>query len=220
MLTLCASSLSDRDGWKQAGVRLPAFDRDAMITSTRETPVWLHFGAGNIFRGFVARIGQELLNKGLATTGIIAVDSFDYEIIEKIYRPFDHLTLMADLASDGNIGYEIIGSVADAICADVSDAAQWEKLEAVFRSPSLQVVSFTVTEKGYSLNGLSGELLPIVERDIFEGPEHACHLMSVVTALLLERFHAGATPIAISCVTALLRSLPRGPVAVLPARIS
>ncbi len=198
MLTLTANSLSDRSHWEQVGVRLPEFDREAMIEATLASPTWLHFGAGNIFRGFVARIGQELLNKGLAMTGILAVDSFDYEIIEKIYRLFDHLTLMADLSSDGNIGYEIIGSVADAICADVSDALQWQKLKEIFCSPSLQVVSFTVTEKGYSLQGLSGELLPIVERDIFEGPEHACHLMSVVTALLLERYHAGAVPIAMS----------------------
>ncbi len=54
-----------------------------------EAPVWLHFGAGNIFRGFLAAAQQTLLNTGRADTGILAAESFDFQIIDQVYSPYD-----------------------------------------------------------------------------------------------------------------------------------
>ena len=54
------------------GVKVPAFDRPAVIAATKEHPIWVHFGAGNIFRGFVAALQQRLLNEGESDKGIIA----------------------------------------------------------------------------------------------------------------------------------------------------
>ena len=51
-MKLCKAGLSDA-AWKQAGVKLPEFDIDKMRAATEESPVWVHFGAGNIFRGFI-----------------------------------------------------------------------------------------------------------------------------------------------------------------------
>ena len=98
-----------------------------MRKQTAETPVWVHFGAGNIFRGFVAMLQQELLNKGEATCGIIAGDTFDYDIIKKIYKPHDELTMMVGLKPDGTTEREIVASIADSVCADSTDAAEMEK---------------------------------------------------------------------------------------------
>ena len=67
------------------GVKLPAFDHEAMTAKTKEQPVWVHLGAGNIFRGLIAALQQRLLNEGLQHRGIIAADTFDYDIIDKIY---------------------------------------------------------------------------------------------------------------------------------------
>ena len=39
--------------------------------------------------------------------------------------------------------------------------------------------------------------MPVVQADIDEGPAHARHAMSMVTALLLERFQNGAAPLAV-----------------------
>ena len=55
----------------------------AVTAETKATPTWIHFGAGNIFRAFQANVCQNLLNDGTLSTGIIAAEGFDYEIIEK-----------------------------------------------------------------------------------------------------------------------------------------
>ena len=90
MLKLNAASLvseEGRAGWAAAGVALPGFDHAAMCAATKAHPIWVHFGAGNIFRGFIAKLQQQLLNQGLAQKGIVAADTFDYDIIDKIYTP-------------------------------------------------------------------------------------------------------------------------------------
>ena len=52
----------------------PRFDIQAVRAATAKEPQWLHIGAGNIFRGFIAGIAQTLLNAGELTRGIIAAD--------------------------------------------------------------------------------------------------------------------------------------------------
>ena len=80
------SIINDAAAWQAKGVALPKFDIAAMRKRTAETPQWVHFGAGNIFRGFIAALQQKLLNQGLADRGIIAADTFDYEIISRKLR--------------------------------------------------------------------------------------------------------------------------------------
>lgn len=195
---LCLEALQDKAGWQAVGVKLPQFDVQSMRAQTAETPVWVHFGAGNIFRGFVAMLQQRLLNAGEATCGIIAGDTFDYDIIKKIYKPHDELTMMVGLRPDGTTEREIVASIADSVCADSSDAAEMAKLQKIFVSPSLQMVSFTITEKGYALRNIKGELMPVVVEDMKAGPAGARHAMSMVAALMYERYKAGAYPIALA----------------------
>lgn len=183
--------------WDNAGVELPAFDIDKMRAQTEQTPEWLHFGAGNIFRGFIADLAQKLLNEGLAQTGIIAADTFDYEIIDKIYKPYDNLTLLALMNADGSLEKRIVASVAEGLHADSSDSAYWNKLKAIFSADSFKMASFTITEKGYSLFGMNGELSPVAAADIANGPDKPVHAMSVVASLVLERYKKGAKPIAL-----------------------
>ena len=59
-LNLTAAGLADQKAWEAAGYALPSYDREAMITRTKESPCWVHFGAGNIFRAFQANTAQEL----------------------------------------------------------------------------------------------------------------------------------------------------------------
>ena len=73
--------------WKEKGYELPAYDREAVKKSTKEAPVWVHFGAGNIFRAFPAECLQRLLNEGNYNKGVIVAESFDHEIITKAYQP-------------------------------------------------------------------------------------------------------------------------------------
>ena len=91
-MKLCYEGLKDWDLWASAEVKLPGFDWKAMCLETEKSPLWVHFGAGNIFRGFIARLQQELLNKELVKSGIVAADTFDYGIIDEIYTPHDSMT--------------------------------------------------------------------------------------------------------------------------------
>ena len=196
MLELKLSQLDKKADWQAAGVKLPEFDVQAMIKETSERPVWLHFGAGNIFRGFIAVLQQRLLEQRLEKSGIIASDTFDYDLIDRIYAPFDNLTLLVGLKPDGTTEKEIVASVGESLRGDITDKEEMARMKAIFTNPSLQMVSFTITEKGYALNGIDGGFTPLVVADMEAGPEKVRHAMSFVTAMLWERFKAGAYPIA------------------------
>ncbi|MEE3350807.1 MAG: mannitol dehydrogenase family protein, partial [Saccharofermentanaceae bacterium] len=197
-LSMTRDSLNNVSDWSDRNVRLPQFDISEVRKKSAESPTWLHFGAGNIFRGFIARLSQDLLNQGLISTGIIAADTFDYEIIDRIYRPYDDLTLMVDLKPDGSTGYEIIGSVTESRKADPNDQGEMQRLREIVSNPSLQVISFTITEKGYALRDMHGNLLPIVKSDMEQDPCLAHHAMSILCALVWARFQNGAAPLALA----------------------
>lgn len=197
MLQLNLEGIKDKSAWQERNVKLPEFDVQAMMAETKNNPVWVHFGAGNIFRGFIAALQQSLLNQGLEKSGIIAADTFDYDIIDQIYRPHDNMTLMVSLLPDGTMKKEVIASIGAGLRASTEFPEDMEQLKAVFRNPSLQMVSFTITEKGYALKNIEGAYLPVVQQDFENGPEKCSHAMSKVTALLLERFLSGGTPVAV-----------------------
>lgn len=195
-MKLSYQGIQDKQGYAAAQVALPQYDWAKMAEKTAEKPVWVHFGAGNIFRGFIAGLQQRLLNAGLAESGIVAAETFDYDIIDKIYVPHDSMTLIVSLKADGSTQKEVIASIAKGIKANCADEAQWQQLTDVFTAPSLQMASFTITEKGYALRNMKGELMPVVVSDMENGPKQAHHAMAVVAAMLYARYQAGAMPIA------------------------
>ncbi len=69
------------------------------------------FGAGNIFRAFPAAILNDALNTGKYDRGVIVVESFDYEIIDKAYRPYNNLSLLVSLQCNGTIEKKVIASI-------------------------------------------------------------------------------------------------------------
>lgn len=196
-MKVALNALKDREGWAKAGVALPEFDVAAMTEATRANPIWLHFGGGNIFRAFIAALQQKLLNQGLSDRGIIAADTFDVDNIRLIYGGYDNLTMNVTLNADATIDKEIIASVAEALVAQPSEKADYARLIEIVRNPSLQMISFTITEKGYALRGMDGDYSPVVKADIENGPSSAHHAMSIVCALLYERFMAGKSKIAV-----------------------
>ncbi|GHU93389.1 mannitol dehydrogenase [Clostridia bacterium] len=193
-MTMNMSSLLNKAEWEAAGVKLPLYDVSEMTAKTNASPIWVHFGAGNIFRGFVASLQQKLLDEGYAGKGIVAAETFDYDIIDKIYAPCDNLTMNVILNADATTSCEIIAAIAEALKADDSGKA---RLAEIFSDPGLQLISFTITEKGYALTGADGGLLPVVESDIAKGPAHAKHAMSIAAALLYRRYQSGRHPLAV-----------------------
>ncbi|MBQ6672926.1 MAG: mannitol dehydrogenase family protein [Spirochaetales bacterium] len=179
-----------RGQWAAKGYRLPQYDIAEMRKNTEKAPKWVHFGGGNIFRIFLAARMQNLLDKGLADSGIIVGEGFDGEVIEKGYAPYDNLTINVTLKADGSIDKEVCASVADAmICS--TQRPEWKKFVNIFTNPSLQMVSFTITEKGYATAP------GYVQEDIKRGPENCTTICCMVVSLLNERFKAGAFPIAV-----------------------
>ncbi len=195
-MKLIDSLEKDRASFIEAGYRLPRFDRKAVTERTLETPEWIHFGAGNIFRAFIAAAHQKTLEAGGAETGLVVVGGHDFEVIDLAYRPYDNLTALATLNADGTVDKTVIGSVVKSVTADPR-SADWDWLAKAFRSPSLQMVSLTITEKGYSLTEGRGEYRNDVLRDFAEGPAHPSHTIGRLAALCHERFVAGGMPVAL-----------------------
>lgn len=193
-MKLNINNLNNKYFWKNANIEIPKYDISRVRENTNENPTWIHFGAGNIFRVFLARISDSLLNDNLIDNGIIAVDTHstgktdDYDMLEKIYKPFDNLALLTLIKNNGDINKKIIGSITDILHADFIN--YYEPLRKIFISNSLQIASFTITEKGYSIERLS-------EKDLnFQNDEkNLSNIMAMITKLLFERYKNGAHPI-------------------------
>lgn len=196
-MKLSAKGLENRSVWESKKYELPGFNHEKMISETLKEPVWVHFGAGNIFRGFPAVLMQNLLNKGETAKGIIVGEGFDYDIIDKIYTPHDDISLLVTLNADGTISKKVVASIAAAWKCDSSFKKEWNDFKKVFANPSLQMVTFTITEKGYAL-GQGDSYFPFVESDFLAGPDGKLNsMMSKITALVYHRFESGKKPLAL-----------------------
>ena len=181
---LCSGNFNAGE-WEAKGYQLPKFDLAAVRKKTHDEPTWVHFGGGNIFRAFPAAILNDALNTGKYDRGVIVAETFDFEVIDKAYTPYNNLSLLVSLQSSGTIEKKVIASVTEALKADFQ-FDDWNRLVEIFRKPSLQMISFTITEKGYSVApaDLERGLKPVLA-------------MGKVTALLLERFQAGQLPLTV-----------------------
>ena len=171
--------------WERKGYLLPKFDIAAVREKTRREPTWVHFGGGNIFRAFPAAMLNDALNTGRYDRGVIVAETFDFEVVDKAYAPYDNLSLSVSLKSDGTVEKKVIASVTEALKADYQ-FEDWQRLVDIFRNPTLQMISFTITEKGYGYN----------EADLARGLKPVFAL-GKVTALLFERWQAGKLPLTV-----------------------
>lgn len=159
--------------WAQNGYDLPKFD---VARVRAAAPRWVHFGAGNIFRSFIACAQQTVLDKGLCDHGIVVCEGFDPEIVERAYRPFDNLSVAVSLKANGGIDKRLVASVVESLTF-----ADMARLQEIFASPALQMASFTITEKGY-------------DPKFAHAPGS---LMGTLADLLRHRMRTSAAPIAL-----------------------
>lgn len=196
MLVLSNQGLENQDEWVAAGYALPQFNRQEVIAQTKKEPMWIHFGAGNIFRAFQANVVQKLLNDGILTQGLTVCEGYDYEIIEKMNHPHDDYSLLITLKADGSVEKTVVGSVAESLVLDTNNELSYTRLKEIFSSSSLQMATFTITEKGYSLVNGQGLLLPDISNDLDNGPHKTTSYLGKMVSLLYTRFLAGEKPIA------------------------
>lgn len=195
-MKLNKKGLENRAEWEAKGYQLPQYDHDKMVAATKENPFWIHFGAGNLFRAFHARVVEDMLNRGELDRGIIAVEGFDYEIVEKRYLPHDNLGIAVTLKADGTIEKKVVGAVAESVPLDSHSEQHYGRLKEIFSKDSLQMATFTITEKGYSLVNGKGEQLADITADFAAGPQAPDSYLGKVASLLYTRYKAGEKPIA------------------------
>lgn len=179
---------NEKQLFEERGYQLPQYDRNLVRKKTAQSPTWLHFGCGNLFRAFTATILDDLLNSGDYDQGIIAVEGYDDELIDKAYIPYDGLSLNVIMKADGTICKRVVGSITETLTCAKQRQEDIKRIKEVFIQPSLQVVSLTITEKGYSILNADTSYHKQIMPD---------HLMGKITYLLLERYYKGAYPIAL-----------------------
>lgn len=184
------------DELAEAGIALPKHDVDAARAAGAAQPVWIHFGGGNLYRAFHAQIAQDLADKGLLTRGVVVAETFRPFTLDEVYGPYNFDILQVVMNADGTLDERVLAVTAGGVFANSQRPEDLARAKRYFESPELQLATFTITEKGYGLRDAAGELLPYVADELAAGPAHAASTMGIVAALLLARFNAGATPVA------------------------
>lgn len=182
--------------FEAAGITVPQYDQTKIVAAAEKAPVWVHFGGGNLFRCFHAKIAQDLLNDGKMSSGVIVAETYDDDVIAKMYQPYDNRMLQVIMKADNTYEEHLIASVADSIYYNRANASGWAQLKSVFEQSSLQFVTMSITEKGYALTDINGALTPQAQEDITSAPDEAQTNMGAIARLLLARYNAGQYPIA------------------------
>ena len=195
-MQLNRAGLADKSAWEAKGYALPSFDYETVQKNTKENPFWVHFGVGNIFRAFQCNVVQNLLNAGVLDRGLTVAEGYDYEIIEKMNRPHDDLSILVTLKANGTVEKSVTGSIMESLALDSHDDTQFSRLKEIFAKDSLQMCTFTITEKGYNLNTPDGNFMAAVAEDMKNGPERPESYIGKVAALVYARYVSGKKPIA------------------------
>lgn len=116
-MKLTLEGIKNKEQWQEAGIGLPSYDVEKVAEETKKAPVWVHFGAGNIFRIFIGGLADTLLNNQEMDKGITCVETFDFDLVDKIYRPCDNLTLSVILKNDGTRDCRVLGALTEAVKA-------------------------------------------------------------------------------------------------------
>ena len=191
--------LSKRSTFDAMKINVPKFDPEIVRKKTETNPEWVHFGGGNLYRCFHAKVAQDLINAGEWSTGIIVVKTFGENIIQDFYHHLDYRSLTVTMKEDGSFDKELIASTAEALYFHESNRYDVQRLVNVFKNESLKLVTLTITEKAYAIKDSTGNLLKKIAQDIQSGPNFAKLQTTItkLTYLLVERFHAGAFPLAV-----------------------
>ena len=194
-MKLNLESLNNKTEWENIEVQIPTYSISTIRENTLRNPKWIHFGGGNIFRVFLAGLADTLIEEGYYNQGVLCVETFDTEIIHHIYESYDHLTLAITLKSDGSVDKKVIGSIVDAI--DIQSEMKWQRLKGILTQPDLQMISLTITEKGYSLYDVNGQYLPMIQEDMNSHFDHPRSTMAILCRLLYERYQSNKLPLAL-----------------------
>lgn len=168
-------------------MRRPAYERARIATGI------VHFGPGAFHRAHVAWFIEQLLTHD-ARWGICGVSLRSAELRDAL-APQDNLYTQVSLGSE--TPYQVIGALMQLLVAPESPEAVLQRLA----DPATRIVTITVTEKGYCLDG-SGNLdlaRSDVQRDLRQ-PYAPATVHGYLLEALRRRRLAGHAPLTIiSC---------------------
>jgi len=169
-----------------ANVEVPGYDRNSIVAGI------VHFGAGNFHRAHQAVYCDSLLNQGETQWGITGI-SLRSPTMRDNLAPQDFLYTQATLGE--TTAYRIIGAIRNLLVAPENPQAV---IETVAQDQT-QVVTTTITEKGYCLS--SGQIdrkNPGIIRDLesLETPQTA---YGYLAAALIKRCADRGAPLTILC---------------------
>jgi mannitol 2-dehydrogenase len=175
-------------------VVVPGYDR------TEVTPGIVHFGVGGFHRAHQAMYLDRLMNDGKALdwgivgVGVLPQDRRMYDVLSAQ----DHLYTLVIKHPDGQLEPRVIGSIVDYLFAPDDP----EAVLARMTDPATRIVSLTITEGGYHVNQVTGELDvsdPALAADLERGATPGSVFGFIVEALRRRRA-AGVPPFTVmSC---------------------
>lgn len=169
------------------GATLPAYDRD------RTSIGLVHIGPGAFFRAHQASYIDSLLqlDPGWAISAIALKSSG----VRDALVPQDGLYILNELGVASNL--RVIGAIRELLVA----SEEYPRVFARLAAPETRVVTMTVTEKGYCLNGAGvlDEAHPDIVHD-WRSPKTPRSVVGLITEALQLRRTAGNAPFTVmSC---------------------
>ena len=172
----------------------PQYDRSKL------TPGIVHVGVGNFHRAHLSWYLHRLMQKnkdldwGIIGSGVL---DYDHQMQQKLKKQ-DFLTTLIELDPDGNKNCEIVGPMIDYAPVEKNNLS----LINVMSDSRIRIVSLTVTEGGYFLDGENGELdfiNPDIVNDI-NNPNSPTTVFGAIVNALNIRKNNGYGPITcLSC---------------------
>jgi fructuronate reductase len=171
-------------------VQQPAYDRSALKAGMA------HIGVGAFHRCHQAEYTDDLLNQKFDRWGVVGVNIRDPRLSETLGAQSGLYTRL--IQQDASVEARVIGSIVSVVDSQASPAPALE----VLASPEIEMVTLTVTEKGYCHKPSSGALdldhLDIVHD--LANPEAPRSLPGLVSRALELRMDSHGRPVTLmSC---------------------
>ena len=167
------------------------FRTDAVVT-----PKIIHFGPGAFFRSFVASLIDDINQKDVEKWGIIAVSLHSEDAFNKLEG--QDLVFSALSMSREKKKVQQVSSISDFLVAKKEGKSVLDALS----DEQIEIVSLTITEKGYHYNSDLKELDFSNQNiiDDLENPENPKTAVGYLVAGLRDRYLSGKAPFTIlSC---------------------
>lgn len=171
-------------------VQKPAYDRSAVIAGIA------HIGVGAFHRCHQAEYTDDLLGQGFDSRGIVGINIRNPLLADTLGKQVGLYTRLC--RQDDSVEARVIGSIVSVVDSQANSAPALD----VLSSPDIDVITMTVTEKGYCHQPASGELNwdhPDIVHDLAD-PETPRSLPGLIARALELRMLSHGRPVTVmSC---------------------